>query len=72
MNQAICTNCRKFVDYTVKEVDDVWQIKGEDIHYKKKLAFCKGCGEEVWVGELDDYNAESPWKIYRKKHGEIK
>lgn len=64
MNQAICTKCRKFVDYNIREIDY--------ITYKKKLAFCKECGEEVWVAELDDYNAEVPWEIYRKKHGEIK
>lgn len=67
MNQAICTNCRKFVDYNIREIDDVWQIKGEDVTYKKKLAFCKECGEQVWVAEFDDYNAEAPWAAYGKK-----
>ena len=71
MNQAICTKCRKFVDYNIREIDAICKIKDEYITYKKKLAFCKECGEEVWVEELDRYNAEAPWEIYRKKHGEI-
>lgn len=72
MDQAICTNCRKFVDYNIREIDAIYKIKeGEYITYKKKLAFCKECGEQVWTAELDDYNAEAPWKTYWEKHGEI-
>ena len=71
MNQAICTKCRKFVDYNIREIDAIYKIKDEYITYKKKLAFCKECGEEVWVEELDRYNAEEPWEIYKKKYGEI-
>lgn len=36
MNQVICTKCRKFIDCTIKEVDDVFSIKGKDVHYKKR------------------------------------
>jgi len=70
MKQAICVKCRKFVKYVIRKTDDAFTVKGELVKYKKKIAYCKECGEEVWVAEVDDYNANAPFKKYCKIHKE--
>ena len=71
MKEVICINCSDFVDYVIREEKDISTIKGKKIEYLKKVAYCKKCGEEVSVDEIDDYNAIAPIIEYCKENGLI-
>ena len=59
--KAICVSCRKKVDFIIRESNDTVTIgKMNSIPYIRKYAYCKECGNEVWVPEIDDYNAKAP------------
>ena len=68
MAKAICVQCRKINEYVIRKTNDTYLIKGELVKYKKKTAYCKKCGAEVWVADVDDYNANAPWKEYQRLH----
>lgn len=68
---AICTSCRKFVKYIVKEAEDyitMCDYKGKNhiISYTRKYAYCFHCGKELYVPEIEDYNAKEPIKQWHK------
>lgn len=71
MKQVICIQCRKMVEYITREMDDSFIVKGELVKYKKRIAYCKNCGEEVWVEDVDEYNANAPLQKYCENHGLI-
>ena len=70
MREAItfCENCRDDVDFTVKEMQLEGKIKGVKYPYKVKEAYCVGCGSLVYVGEINDFNLESLYEVYREKN----
>lgn len=74
--KVICASCRKEVNFIIREGDDIAHIKDGNgkmynIPYVRKYAYCKECGNEVWVPEIDDYNAKAPVNnLYGK--GQIK
>ena len=67
--KVICASCRKKVDFIIREGYDTAHIfelkdgKGKIHHitYVRKYAYCKECGNEVYVPEVDDYNANAPF-----------
>ena len=71
---VICTSCRKFVKYVVKDAEDCVTIcdsKGKNhiISYTRKYACCADCGKEVYVQEIEDYNANEPIKQWHRQKG---
>lgn len=63
--KVICAGCRKKVDFIIREGDDTAHIKDSNgkihyIPYVRKYAYCKECGNEVYVPEVDDYNTKAP------------
>ena len=64
MNKVICVQCREYVDYEIKDIEQKIIIKKEEVVYKEKVAYCKKCGEEVWVEELEQENVLEPINIY--------
>lgn len=63
--KVICPSCHKKVDFIIREGDDTAHIKDgkgkiHHIPYVRKYAYCKECGNEVWVPEVDNYNAKAP------------
>lgn len=71
MNKVICVQCREYVDYEIKDIEQKIIIKKEEVVYKEKVAYCKKCGEEVWVEELEGKNVLAPINIYCEKKGLI-
>ena len=71
MKKTICINCAAFVDYELKKTTIKKKIKGIEIEYIEKSAYCKKCGQEVWVSELDDYNVLAPYEAYCRSQGLI-
>lgn len=72
MKKGYCEKCNKFVEYSKKEVDDTVEIKGKKYNYKKILAYCNVCGEEVSSNEITDENLLRIDNIYRTEENIIK
>lgn len=68
MKQTFCENCRDYVDYKVIEKSMSDKLKGKSYTYMGKEAYCQKCHEEVYVGEINDYNLEALYTIYRKEN----
>ncbi len=71
MNKVICVQCREYVEYDIKEIEQKTTIKKEEIVYKEKIAYCKECGEEVWVEKLEEENVLEPINVYCERKGLI-
>ena len=61
-----CENCRDIVEFSVREEAITKVIKGKEITYKSKVAFCNECGEEIFVGEIRDQNLKRLDIAYRE------
>ena len=68
-NYAFCEECRNDVEYTVAEVSLVGTIKGVEYHYMGREARCTACNARVYVPEINDYNLEALYDVYRKENG---
>ena len=66
-NTVICSVCRDRVTYHIHTINKKTNINGRPIEYKEVKAFCDICGNEVWVAELDDINAEAPINAYKEE-----
>ena len=66
--RTICQHCNKFVNYNIISIPDKTIFSNEVIEYDRKVAICNECGNEVWVGELDDINAEAVFYKYLLSH----
>lgn len=70
--KGFCENCRDIVDYSVKMADKEKTIKGKTIRYVGKEAYCEECNEEIFVGEIRDYNLMQLDDAYREEEDLIK
>lgn len=75
--EVICTSCKRFVKYGVRNVDDYISLcdhtgKVHIVSYTRKYAYCIHCGKEVYVSEIENYNSEEPIKQWHKQKGETK
>lgn len=64
--------------YCLEDVDAVVETKEEEITWKntklrclQKTAYCPMCGNEVYVGEVHNFNLFSIYDAYRKAHNII-
>lgn len=53
---GFCESCHDIVEFSVREEAITKVIKGKEITYKAKVAFCNECGGEIYVGEIRDQN----------------
>lgn len=65
-NKTICAVCRDHVTYHTHAIKKTIKINDQPIEYEEVGAFCDICGNEVWVSELDDINAEAPINAYKE------
>ena len=63
---GFCENCRDIVEFSVREEAKIKNIKGKEIAYKAKVAFCNECGEEILVGKIRDDNLKMLDIAYRE------
>lgn len=68
MKQVYCENCRAYVDYKIIEEPMSQVLKGKSYTYIGKEAYCQQCHEEVYVGDINDYNLEALYTVYRKEN----
>lgn len=70
-NLVFCAECRNDVAYTVTKEKMNGTLKGEFYGYIGKIARCAGCGKEIYVAEMNDYNLKALYDVYREKNGII-
>ena len=68
---AFCENCRDMVEYTVTKEEKTKEIKGKEISYMGKEAYCKECDSNIFVQKIRDFNLEKLDEAYRKSAGII-
>lgn len=68
---AFCEYCMKENLYKVYTTNKQSILKDENIKYIAKQAICEICDNEIFVPEIFDYNIESLYNEYRKKHNII-
>lgn len=60
-----CFECNKNVEYTVRTEKEELTIKGVSFSFDESRAYCKICGNELDVPELDDINYAARENAYR-------
>lgn len=55
----ICMNCCKGVTYSLKAEKVKDTIRGVEFEYVELKAICDGCGEEIYVPAINDWNCLS-------------
>lgn len=63
-----CPNCAAEVNTIVREVTEIYPVKGENIAVNARVRFCTCCGTDLWDDELDDQNILDAYAKYRQKH----
>lgn len=58
MSKILCAECKKYVDYTVNNVKITEEIKGVLVAVIGSEAHCVECGNEIYVGEIEDRNID--------------
>ena len=67
-----CEKCHDVLEtYVVEQAPMKNTLKGKEYSYIGKIARCPVCGEEVWVPEIEKYNKEQIYSVYRKENGII-
>ena len=72
MKKGFCENCDKLVNYFVKEKEEEIEIHGKKYNYKRIIAYCKDCNEEVTVNEIENENLRRIDEAYRNAENIIK
>lgn len=68
---GFCEECRDMVNYHTKEKRMTKNIKGKEIEYMGKVAYCDECESEMFVAEIRDYNLMKLDEAFRKEEGLI-
>lgn len=71
MNKGFCEECNNLVEYEIKDIDDLIEIKGKKYKYKRLVGYCKNCGEEISSNEINDENLDRIDKVYRNEENII-
>lgn len=69
--KAFCEECRDYVNYIIKENYKIKNVKGKEIKYKEKSAYCNECKSELFVSDIRDENLRSLDLAYRNIEGLI-
>ena len=62
-----CPECRESVEYEVKENMETKNVRGLKFEYTNKAAYCRNCGEEIFVSELHEQNLKRINNAYLKE-----
>lgn len=65
-NKAFCMECGRPVEYSIKSEVIELTIRGVTFSYVELSAYCRECGCNIYVSEINDNNAESREEAYRK------
>jgi DNA-directed RNA polymerase subunit RPC12/RpoP len=62
----------RFCGECVQEKIKTKTIKGKEITYTGREAYCSKCGSEIFVPEVRNYNLKEIDKAYRKEENSVK
>jgi len=68
---AFCEKCRDKVNYSVNNIEKSKEIKGNEIKYIGKEAYCNQCGSNIFVKKIRNYNLQKLDEEYRKSENII-
>ena len=68
---GFCEKCHDMVEYSIRELKEQKAIKGKNVEYIGKEAYCNECGNEIFVSDIRDHNLAMLDKAYREKEGLI-
>ncbi|WP_425057903.1 hypothetical protein SCACP_24700 [Sporomusa carbonis] len=64
---GFCEKCHDMVNYSIREIKKSKNIKGKEISYIAKEAYCEECECEMFVAEIRDYNLKMLDQAYREQ-----
>ena len=67
--QIFCSECRKDVEYQIKNLVEEKKVRGLEFEYTAERAYCNKCGSEIFISELHDKNLKKIDNAYREKQG---
>lgn len=70
--RTFCPECRKEVDYKIKNRVEEKKVRGLEFEYTAERAYCTECGKVIYISELHDHNLEKIDNAYREKADIIK
>ena len=69
--KTFCPECRKDVEYQIKELVEKKEVRGLEFEYTAERAYCNECESEIFITELHDQNLKIIDVAYREKAGVI-
>lgn len=69
--KVYCPFCKKEVEYRI-EKRDLKEFRGIEINTFENVAVCEGCGQDLYVNDIENENNERIYEIYRVKANIIK
>jgi len=69
--KTFCPECRKDVEYQIKESIEKKEVRGLEFEYTAERAYCTECGDEIFISELHDQNLQRIDDAYIEKAGII-
>jgi len=68
MKTLFCPHCEVEREVTIREGEEIFNVRGEPISVLSKVAICGHCGKELVDEELESENFERAYRDYRKNH----
>ena len=62
---VFCVNCGKMVEYDTETAKVDLNVRNISFRYDELMAFCKECGEEVYVARYNDINGATREKAFK-------
>ena len=64
--KGYCDPCNDYVSYEIKEEKRSVTVKGITFEAVELIPYCKNCGEELWINEVERINDISIYDKYRE------
>ena len=64
--KGYCDPCKDYVPYEIKEEKRSVTVKGITFEATEYIPYCKNCGEELWINEVERINDISIYDKYRE------
>ncbi len=69
MDATYCCLCDKTVEVELKKEEEVHVIRGTRVRCKVDNAYCRHCGNQVYIPEINDRNLDIIDNAYRNQNG---
>lgn len=71
MGKMFCIECGNFSEYEIRSEQIQCEVRGTPFTCTEETAYCRECGEAVYVPEMNDRNVQAREDAYRKAAGLI-